>query len=222
MGTISPAFPVADVFHAIQGEGTLAGIPSVFIRLAGCPLRCPWCDTKSAWDADRHPSLGCEEIIERVAKFDCRHAVVTGGEPLANRRIATLIDALRGNKLHTTVETSGIVYRSFGCDLISISPKLPGMTGTSVRSFRPATIRRLIAQCDDYQLKFPVSRYSHVRQVVTAYQRYLSFADPSRVMLMPIAVTKRGYLTTAPKVARWAVRHNLRFCPREQLTTDSK
>jgi len=210
-------FPVADLFHTIQGEGSLAGVPSVFVRLAGCPVGCPWCDTKQAWSAEGFPRLTVERITERVASYKCRHVVVTGGEPLVHPRIGSLIDRFHDGGLHVTIETAGIVYRRLRCQLLSLSPKLDGEAPTFGNWFKPAVIRRLIAAAADYQLKFVVRSRRDVQQVLDAIER-MEFIDRDRVMLMPRAATKAAYLRLAPAVAGWALAHGLRFCPRIHLT----
>ncbi|MHC4744406.1 MAG: 7-carboxy-7-deazaguanine synthase QueE, partial [Planctomycetota bacterium] len=68
---------VNEIFYSLQGEGFLAGVPSVFIRTAGCPLRCRWCDTKYAWDASEGEEYSVDEIVDKVTHWRCRHVVIT-------------------------------------------------------------------------------------------------------------------------------------------------
>src|SRR5213080_914951 len=76
------AMKIAEIFHSIQGEGKLAGVPSVFVRASGCNLRCTWCDTPYAsWDPEGE-NLNVDEIVARVKSFNVKHVVVTGGEPM--------------------------------------------------------------------------------------------------------------------------------------------
>jgi 7-carboxy-7-deazaguanine synthase len=218
----SQKLPVVDIFHSLQGEGKLAGVPSVFVRLAGCPVGCPWCDTKSAWSMHNYPRLAIDDIVEQVTAYNCPYVVVTGGEPLIHRAVGTLIGAFRRDGLHVTLETAGIIYRKFACQLLSLSPKLPGTSGGGQgRFFKPAIIRRLIGQGDDYQLKFVVSSRSDVQEVVDTCER-LSFIDRNNIMLMPQAQTLAAYRRAAPKVGRWALRHDVRFSPRLQLVLGIK
>jgi len=221
MGTLGPVFPVVDIFYSLQGEGSLAGVPAVFIRLAGCPVNCPWCDTRDAWSAEGSVKFAVCEIVERVRPFGCRHVIVTGGEPLIHRHVARLIDALGRDGCHVTLETAAVAYRKFNCNLISISPKLPGTLGsaTATKTFRPDIIRRLIGQGEDYQLKFVVQTYAHVREVLAACEK-MPFVDRARVQLMPRSEDRAQYLKTAPKVARWAIKHRLAFSPRLHLVLE--
>ncbi|MEJ2649858.1 MAG: 7-carboxy-7-deazaguanine synthase QueE, partial [Sedimentisphaerales bacterium] len=116
---------INEIFYSLQGEGFLAGVPSVFIRLAGCPLRCRWCDTRYAWHEDSCDDMTIEEIIEEVDKWSCGHIVITGGEPMINAQLPDLVRELKNKGRHITIETSGIAYiADIPCDLMSISPKL--------------------------------------------------------------------------------------------------
>ena len=116
---------VNEIFHSLQGEGLLAGTPSVFIRLAGCPVGCVWCDTKYAWDANEGEELPIPEIVNKIVQWPCRYVVITGGEPMVNPQLPDLARALKERNKHITIETSGIKFiAGLVCDLMSVSPKL--------------------------------------------------------------------------------------------------
>ncbi|MBM4296158.1 MAG: 7-carboxy-7-deazaguanine synthase QueE [Deltaproteobacteria bacterium] len=86
---------ISEIFYSIQGEGRLAGVPSIFIRTSGCNLRCRWCDTPyTSWQADG-TIWSVEKIIGEVAKHPTRHVVITGGEPLLAPEISELSRRLR-------------------------------------------------------------------------------------------------------------------------------
>src|SRR2546426_10236001 len=96
---------VAELFYSIQGEGKLAGVPSVFVRASGCNLRCVWCDTPYAsWNPEGE-DVAVDQIVRRVGEFGSRHVVVTGGEPMIMLDISALCDALKGAGHHITIET---------------------------------------------------------------------------------------------------------------------
>ena len=100
---------ISEIFHSIQGEGLLAGVPSVFIRTSGCNLRCRWCDTPYAsWNPEGE-EMGLKVIMERVSGYDCRHVVLTGGEPMVASGIRELAAALRSAGMHITIETAATV-----------------------------------------------------------------------------------------------------------------
>ena len=123
---------VNEIFYSLQGEGFLAGVPSVFIRVAGCPLRCRWCDTKYAQEAQAGTEYDINEIVRAVGKWRCRHIVITGGEPMVNDGLPQLARELKAAGKHITIETAGIAYiPDMPCDLMSISPKLSNSTPTT-------------------------------------------------------------------------------------------
>jgi 7-carboxy-7-deazaguanine synthase len=96
---------VSEIFHSIQGESTRIGLPTVFVRLTGCPLRCVWCDTAYAFVGGEPLSVAA--ILERVAAFGCPTVCVTGGEPLAQKPCRELLTALCGAGYSVSLETSG-------------------------------------------------------------------------------------------------------------------
>ncbi len=96
---------VTEIFHSIQGESSRVGLPTVFVRLTGCPLRCAWCDTAYAFSGGE--ILSIDEVLLRVAAFDCTTVCVTGGEPLAQKDCLPLLDALCDAGYSVSLETSG-------------------------------------------------------------------------------------------------------------------
>lgn len=104
---------ISEIFHSIDGEVNLwgQGIPTVFVRLAGCHLRCPWCDAPESLEGTGHPFMTFEEIFERVeeAGRGCRKLTVTGGEPLLQRNVYDFFRAALRRDYVVTVETSGTI-----------------------------------------------------------------------------------------------------------------
>ncbi len=98
---------VNEVFFSIQGEGTRAGLPCVFLRLTGCPLRCVWCDTAYAFHEGRRRED--EELLAELAAFPCRLLQLTGGEPLAQPAAFPFVSLLLDRGWSVLVETSGHV-----------------------------------------------------------------------------------------------------------------
>ncbi len=107
---------VTEIFHSLQGESVTAGLPTVFVRLTGCPLRCRWCDTSYAFSGGDWMRIG--EVLERVAAWDCRHVTVTGGEPLAQPACRGLLGALCDAGREVSLETSGAL------DISGIDPRV--------------------------------------------------------------------------------------------------
>jgi 7-carboxy-7-deazaguanine synthase len=123
---------IAEIFYSIQGEGKLVGIPSVFVRVSGCNLRCTWCDTPYAsWQPDGKEK-SVNEIVEEVMKSPSGHVVLTGGEPMMFKETVELIGTLKHAGKHVTVETAGTLWLQGlpvgGIDLASVSPKLSNST----------------------------------------------------------------------------------------------
>jgi len=96
---------ITEVFRSLQGESELAGLPTVFVRLTGCPLRCHYCDTAYAFSGGQWMSL--DQILERVAALGTRHVCVTGGEPLAQGNCLALLTRLCDAGHVVSLETSG-------------------------------------------------------------------------------------------------------------------
>lgn len=96
---------VSEIFYSLQGESTRAGLPTVFIRLTGCPLRCGYCDTDYAFSGGETMTLAA--ILEAAARYDPRYVCVTGGEPLAQKNCLPLLSALCDRAYSVSLETSG-------------------------------------------------------------------------------------------------------------------
>src|SRR5262245_1287640 len=98
---------ITEIFHSLQGEADTVGIPTVFIRLTGCPLRCQYCDTAYAFHGGEWYSL--DRILDEVGHHGTRYVCVTGGEPLAQRACATLLTRLCDDGYRVSLETSGAI-----------------------------------------------------------------------------------------------------------------
>src|SRR5438132_10244861 len=91
---------IAELFYSLQGEGSLVGVPSVFVRTSGCNLRCAWCDTPyTSWKPEGE-ECPLDAILSPVASYPARHVVVTGGEPMIAPGIVELTERLRARGLH--------------------------------------------------------------------------------------------------------------------------
>jgi len=215
---------VTETFYSLQGEGFLAGVPGVFIRLAGCPLRCKWCDTKYAWEEKSGSDYSIEKIIQTVQKYQSKFVVITGGEPMINPDLPKLVKKLIVLDKHITIETAGIAYiPEMPCDLMSISPKLSNSTPAEAKPAEMheksrldlAVLRELIENYK-YQLKFVVDSeddLSEIRQTVEE----IGNVDLEKVMLMPQAATQDELLAKSPMVAEMCKRSGFTFCQRLQV-----
>lgn len=106
---------ITEIFHSIQGESTFAGRPCAFVRLTGCPLRCVWCDSEYAFYGGAEMTL--EDVLAKVRSFGCRLVEVTGGEPLHQPKVFTLIERLCAEGYEVLVETSGAM------DIAPVDPR---------------------------------------------------------------------------------------------------
>jgi 7-carboxy-7-deazaguanine synthase len=183
---------IAEIFYSIQGEGILAGVPSVFVRTSGCNLRCSWCDTPYTSWTPEGVEMETSEVLARVEEFKARHTVVTGGEPMIAKGVGDLTQGLRGNGMHITIETAGTVYTAVQCDLMSISPKLANSTPEGDWSrqhdrlrIQIEVLKRLMDLCD-YQLKFVVSSPEDLKEILEIIERIRP--NRERVVLMPEGV----------------------------------
>jgi 7-carboxy-7-deazaguanine synthase len=199
---------INEIFYSVQGEGFLAGVPSIFVRLAGCPLRCRWCDTKYAWSKEAGRQYSTDEIVSAVQKWPCNFVVITGGEPMVDPDISRLVNELKAAGKHITIETAGIAYvPDMPCDLMSISPKLSNSVPEDVKlaaihkdsKLDLAVLEELIGNYD-YQLKFVVDSVNDLPEIQEVLDK-ISNVGTEKVMLMPQTTTRDELLAKAPIVA---------------------
>ncbi|MFO1095575.1 MAG: 7-carboxy-7-deazaguanine synthase QueE [Planctomycetaceae bacterium] len=184
---------IAETFQSVQGEGRYAGTPSLFLRTSGCNLRCWFCDTPyTSWEPEG-VQRSLDSLLDEVRAADCRHVVITGGEPLLVPQLVPLTESIAALGRMITIETAGTVDLPVTAALMSISPKLANSTPDhpvwrerhEQRRHRPSVIRRLTTDFD-YQLKFVIDTPDDVTDV----ERYLAefpHITADRVYLMPQA-----------------------------------
>jgi 7-carboxy-7-deazaguanine synthase len=212
---------ISEIFYSLQGEGVLAGVPSVFVRLAGCPLRCRWCDTKYAWAEQAGRPYSVAEIVEQVRQWPCGFVVVTGGEPMIHSDLPELVHQFKAAGKHVTIETAGIAYiPDLPCDLMSISPKLSNSVPDDAKSAAIHDAARLnldvlrqLMDNYDYQLKFVVDSQADLQEIEETIEK-LGNVNRGKVMLMPQAATRDELLAKSPMVAELCKRAGLAFCQR--------
>jgi 7-carboxy-7-deazaguanine synthase len=98
---------VSEIFHSIQGESTRSGYPTVFIRLAGCNLRCAYCDTDYAWEQTSGAMMPVEEVVRKASSYRCGLVEITGGEPMAQNETPELCEKLLSARFKVMIETNG-------------------------------------------------------------------------------------------------------------------
>ena len=189
---------ITEIFASIQGESTWVGLPTVFVRLTGCPLRCSWCDTAYAFTGGENRSL--DEVLAEVARHGLKHVCVTGGEPLSQKGCLPLLSALCDAGYAVSLETSGAL------DIGAVDPrvsrimdlKAPG-SGEVERNLYD-NIAQLKA---DDEVKFVLANaddYAWAKQQIATHR----LAERCTVLLSPVA----GELDPA-QLAEWIVRDRL-------------
>ena len=222
-----------ELFYSIQGEGRLAGTPSVFVRTSGCNLRCWFCDSyHTSWEPT-HAWEDLEEIITEVKSHKrAKHVVLTGGEPLIHDRSVDLLDRLADCGYHTTVETNGTIYRDASIDLVSISPKLASSTPTPERApnetgewderheTRRIDIDALVRLIETYefQLKFVVTDRGDMAEIEHLVDRVREQAavpvHNTDVLLMAEGATRERLDEHRNEVAEIAMDYGYQYTPR--------
>ncbi len=200
---------ISEIFHSLQGEGELVGVPSVFVRTSGCNLRCSWCDTPYASWSPEGRQMNVDEIVAEVGRHACSHVVLTGGEPMIAPGIHALAAELRLLGYHITIETAGTVSPGgVACDLASVSPKLLNSAPDALahaawhkrheaERWRPDCIRNWVTGYA-YQFKFVVVSQTDLEEAEGMLGRLGLEIPRHKVQLMPEARTlglcrKRGY-----------------------------
>jgi len=229
-----PRLRIAEIFTSIQGEGIWAGVPSTFVRVSGCNLRCHWCDTPYASFNPEGPTLDGGEILDQVAQAGIAHVVLTGGEPMLFDPIEELARGLKSKGHTITIETAGTVFRDLPCDLMSISPKLanstptekqaPGWLARHEATRLDRTPLRALIERYDCQLKFVVSPDLSSESSEAAFQNEVKEIEgllaelppvpPDRVLLMPEGTDADTLVRRERKLIPVCQARGWRLCPR--------
>ncbi len=222
----SPTLPVSELFYSVQGEGALTGVPSFFVRLSGCNLRCTWCDTPYASWSPEFRAMSVEDVLAQALSHPARHVVITGGEPMIASKLPELCRAFRQSGFHITIETAGTVDRDVVCDLISISPKLASSTPLQdprdpqgvwadrhqARRRRPDVLSSLIRRYPARQLKFVFTGPADIPEIESLLSELPPIA-PHEILVMPEGV--RVPSTDAKRTAvDECLRRGWRYCQR--------
>jgi 7-carboxy-7-deazaguanine synthase len=221
--------PISETFVSVQGEGKLSGVPSWFVRLSGCNLRCAWCDTPYASWTPEKTTRALDDLVEEATRSKVGHAVVTGGEPMLFPRCAELCARLRDEAgMHVTVETAATIDLDAPMDLLSASPKLASSAPDPARFPKehamhesrreniPALqtlIDRQRAHGRDLQLKFVACATGDLPEIESLLSRLTGWS-PSDVLLMPEGRTREELGARQGWVAQACVERGWRYCPR--------
>ena len=220
---------VCEFFESIQGEGELAGVPSIFIRTAGCNLRCRWCDTPHSSWSPTGQEMSIEQIIQQVKLSRLRHCVLTGGEPMLAKQMHLLASRLHEEGMHITIETAGTLPPDgIVCDLASLSPKLSnsdpsqgqiadGWVERHARTrLRPDLLSDWIAHYS-YQIKFVIASATDLIEVRSLLASLRTPIPACKVLLMPEGTCEESLRTHQQKLIEICKQEGFRYCDRLQI-----
>lgn len=196
------ALRITEVFYSLQGEASRVGLPTVFVRLTGCPLRCTWCDTTYSFTGGEAATV--ESVLAEVAKYPVRQVCVTGGEPLSQKDCLPLLTALCDAGYDVSLETSGAL------DVAGVDPRVSrimdlkapgsGEVGRNLWSNLDCLndrdeIKVVIASRDDYEWARDIIRQRHLDR------------------LCPVLLSPAQGLLEASSLAEWILADglNVRF-----------
>jgi 7-carboxy-7-deazaguanine synthase len=230
---------ISEIFYSLQGEGKLTGVPSVFVRVSGCNLRCTWCDTPYASWEPEGPEMAVEEIVREVVRHPADHVVLTGGEPMMFKEVVPLVEQLKAAGKHLTVETAGTLWLEGlpvgGIDLASISPKLSNSTpweregGRFAQVHEKQRVRMEVLKTfatggggvvKERQWKFVLSSAGDLAEVeglIGALNKELAEGErvmPTDVLLMPEARDAETLAARSRELAPVCLERNYRLSPR--------
>jgi 7-carboxy-7-deazaguanine synthase len=219
---------ISEIFYSLQGEGELAGVPSVFVRTSGCNLRCNWCDTPYASWRPEGEAMTVTEIMAAVQRHPARHVVLTGGEPMIAPGLHELAAVLKGSGYHITIETAATVPpEGIACDLASLSPKLMNSAPDArlddawrrkheALRWQPEVVRAWLDHTA-YQLKFVVAQPADVAEVEELVAGLGCHVPPEKVLLMPEGTTVESLRTRCGWLGEICKARGFRYAPRLQI-----
>ncbi|MDX9884168.1 7-carboxy-7-deazaguanine synthase QueE [Thauera sp.] len=189
---------ITEIFASVQGESSRVGLPTVFVRLTGCPLRCTWCDTAYAFTGGSSRAL--DDILAEVARHGLRHVCVTGGEPLAQKGCLALLSALCDAGHEVSLETSGALDISEVDARVSRVMDLKAPGSGEVAKNRYENMALLRAHDEVKIVLADAADYDWARAQITTH----ALDRRCSVLLSPVA----GALDPA-ELAEWVVRDRL-------------
>ncbi|HOP23274.1 MAG TPA: 7-carboxy-7-deazaguanine synthase QueE [Gammaproteobacteria bacterium] len=189
---------ITEIFHSIQGESTFSGLPTVFIRLTGCPLRCTWCDTEYSFSGGKWFEI--EEILQEVRKYKTPYVCVTGGEPLSQKRCLNLLDLLVEHGFTVSLETSGALPISDVNDKVVIVMDLKAPGSGELQSNHFENINYLDSKD---QVKFVIKDRADYHWALEIIERY-NLTDMCEILFSPVA----GEIDPA-NLAQWMLDDNV-------------
>jgi 7-carboxy-7-deazaguanine synthase len=184
---------VMEIYRSVQGEGTLMGVPTIFVRFFACNLRCSWCDTKYSWsvrEGGTWETLTPQAVATRIRDLGARHVVLTGGEPTLQKELAQLAQLLKQSGYHLTVETNATIFPAAVVPLIDLWSLSPKLSSAGEDYLRYPIIERFLETLrpDQQQWKFVLRDDADEQLLRTLLQRYPHFAERQ----LPIILQPEG------------------------------
>ena len=211
-----------EIFSSIQGEGVTVGLPSVFVRLSLCNLRCTWCDTKYTWDWEHHDpqaeiiGVDCKEAARRVRDGGAQNVVITGGEPLLQQgELVEFVAVLKAEGHRVEVETNGTIIPApslaAGVDQWNVSPKLRNSGNEPGRREVTQALTWFASQFNAY-FKFVLVDPPDLDEVDALVAKYGIRRDG--VLLMPEGVSREALNKQSLWIVEESRRRGYRFTSR--------
>ena len=212
---------ISEIFKSIQGEGTNAGKPSIFLRTAECNLKCTWCDTKYTWDwknfdySKEVKDVSIKEVKEMLVQFNLRHLVITGGEPLMQQDdLAELLVHLKP-EFYIEIETNGTILPNNALSALvdqwNVSPKTKN-SGNPLELCEDNECYAFFSKQKNCYFKYVVENKDDLMEIHNLMKKHK--LEKNRVLLMTQAATKEDLLERESNVLLMSKENDLGFSPR--------
>ena len=216
---------ISEIFKSIQGEGTNAGKPAIFLRTAECNLKCTWCDTKYTWDwksfdySKEVKEISIKDIRERIEQFNLRHLVITGGEPLMQQDdLAELLVFLKPD-FYVEIETNGTILPNNALSTLvdqwNVSPKTKN-SGNPLELCEDNECYAFFSKQKNCYFKYVVENKDDLMEIHNLMKKHM--LEKNRVLLMTQAATKEELLERESSVFLMSKENDLGFSPRMHVT----
>ena len=212
---------ISEIFESIQGEGTNAGKPTIFLRTAECNLKCTWCDTKFTWDwkqfdySKEVKEMSVKEVIDSMSKFNVKHLVITGGEPLMQQDdLAELLSFIKP-EFYVEVETNGTILPNNTLtalvDQWNVSPKTSN-SGNPLELCEVNECYTFFSVQKNCYFKYVIEDIDDIYEINQLVEKYN--LDKERVLLMTQASTKDELSKREKNVFLMSKKNKFGFSPR--------
>ena len=216
---------ISEIFESIQGEGTNAGKPAIFLRTAECNLRCTWCDTKYTWDwknfdyAKEVKEISIKEIRQELEQFSNRHLVITGGEPLMQQDdLAELLTFLKP-EFYVEIETNGTILPNNALSALvdqwNVSPKTSN-SGNPLELCEVNECYTFFSRQKNCYFKFVIENEDDLVEINILIEKY--GLKKNNILLMTQASTKEEMAVREKMVLFMSKKNSLGFSPRMHVT----